>query len=119
MSNRLKSVQDQRQRRINRVSKNLRGTAERPRLKVSISNQHVRALLIDDDAQKTIAAVTTVGKKSAKGSLTDKAAWTGAEIAKTAQKHKIKRVIFDRGYKRYHGRVKQLAESAREAGLEF
>lgn len=107
---------DQRKRRIRaRVS----GTAQRPRLSVSVTNLHVTAQLIDDTAGKTLGYVTTVGQKSLKGTMTEKAAWVGEEIAKQAKASKVKAVVFDRGGKLYHGRVAALADAARKAGLEF
>jgi len=95
------------------------GSAERPRLSVFISNQHITAQLIDDDAQKTIAAISTVGAKAAKGSMMERAAWVGEEIAKKAKAKKVKAIVFDRGSRIYHGRIKALADAARNAGLEF
>jgi large subunit ribosomal protein L18 len=105
----------QRQRRVRSV---VQGTAVRPRLSVNISNLHVSAQLIDDEAGKTIAAVSTIGTK-ATGTMTEKAAAIGTEIAKKAKTAKIKAVVFDRGSKLYHGRVKALADAARKEGLEF
>ena len=104
--------------RRRRARRRLHGTAERPRLSVHISNRHTSAQIIDDIGGRTIAYVTSAGQKN-EASLSDKAAWTGAEIAKLAQKAKVKKVIFDRGERKYHGRVKQLAEAARAGGLEF
>jgi large subunit ribosomal protein L18 len=95
------------------------GSSTRPRLSVFISNLHVTAQLIDDTAHKTVGYATTVGQKAATGSLTAKAEWVGAEIAKQAKAAKVKHVVFDRGGKRYHGRVAALAEAARKEGLEF
>jgi large subunit ribosomal protein L18 len=105
--------------RKHRVRAVVSGTTERPRLTVFISNRHVSAQLIDDTKHVTIAAVTTAGKVAAKGSLTERAAWVGSEIANKAKKAKINRVVFDRNGRLYHGRVKALAEAAREQGLEF
>jgi large subunit ribosomal protein L18 len=105
-----------RKRRIRAV---VTGTAERPRLSVHISNLHVSAQLIDDTAHKTIAQASTVGSKSATGTMTEKAAAIGAEIAGKAKTAKVKAVVFDRNGKLYHGRVKALADAARNAGLEF
>lgn len=104
--------------RRHRVRHRLHGTAERPRLSVHISNKHISAQIINDESRRTIVYVTTVGQKTA-GSLTDKAAWIGAQVAKNAQNAKVKRVIFDRGERKYHGRVKKLAEAARTGGLKF
>ena len=105
-----------RQARIRSV---VSGTAERPRLRVSISNLHITAQLIDDTTSKTVAYVTTVGQKSLKGTMTEKATWVGTEIAAQAKAKKVKVVVFDRGGKLYHGRVAALADAARKAGLEF
>ncbi|OVE78837.1 50S ribosomal protein L18 [bacterium G20] len=106
------------QRRTHRVRTNLTGTTERPRLSVHISNMHITAQIIDDSTGKTLAYATTVGQK-AEGNMTAKAAQVGEEIARSAKQAKITRVVFDRGPKRYHGRIKNLADAARSAGLEF
>ena len=106
----------QRKRRIRSV---VTGTAKRPRLSVHVSNLNVSAQLINDVEHKTVAQVTTVGQKSVKGTMTEKAAWVGEEVAKQAKAAKIKHVVFDRGGKLYHGRVAALADAARKAGLEF
>lgn len=105
--------------RRHRVRATVAGTAERPRLSVHVSNLHVTAQLIDDAAQNTLAYVSTVGAKSVSGTMTEKAAWVGAEIAKKAKAKKVTTVVFDRGSRLYHGRVKALAEAARNGGLEF
>jgi len=104
--------------RKNRVRSKVNGTAERPRLSVTISNMHVSAQLIDDVNSVTLAAATTVGKK-ATGTITEKAAGIGAEIAKKAAKAKITAVVFDRNGRAYAGRLKALADAARKEGLEF
>ena len=108
-----------RQQRKNRIRSVVSGTVKRPRLSVFVSNSNVTAQLIDDEAGKTLAYVSTVGSKAAKGSLSEKAAWVGTEIAGKAKQAKIKTVVFDRGGKLYHGRVAALADAARKAGLEF
>ena len=105
--------------RKSRIRSKVSGTAERPRLSVFISARHVSAQLIDDTAHKTLAAVSTIGSKAAKGTLTEKAAWVGAEIAAKAKAAKVSQVVFDRGGRQYHGRVEALANAAREKGLEF
>lgn len=105
-------------RRAGRVRAGLTGTSERPRLSVHISNLHVSAQIIDDTNSTTLSYATTVGRKF-EGNMTAKAAAIGEEIAKKALKAKIKKVVFDRGPKNYHGRVKTLAEAARAGGLEF
>lgn len=102
-----------------RRTRSVLGSSEsRPRLSVHVSNSHVTAQIINDETQKTIAYVSTVGSKT-EGTMTDKAAWVGSEIAKKATASKITRVVFDRGGKLYHGRIKALADAARSGGLEF
>jgi len=108
-----------RAQRKQRVRAQISGTAQRPRLSVSISNLHVTAQLIDDTAQQTLAYASTVGQKTVTGTRIEKAAWVGSEIAKLAKTKKIKTVVFDRGSKLYHGRIAALATAARNAGLEF
>lgn len=104
--------------RKNRVRSTVSGTAERPRLSVTISNMHVSAQLVDDVAGKTLASATTVGTK-AKGTMTEKAAVVGKDIAAKAKKVKVTAVVFDRNGRRYAGRLKSLADAARKEGLEF
>jgi len=116
--NRLALKQMNAARRANRVAAVVRGTAERPRLAVHISNMHVSAQLIDDASGNTIASASTVGTKVT-GTMTEKAAQVGKDIAAKAKKAKVKAVVFDRSSKQYHGRVKALAEAARQEGLEF
>lgn len=104
--------------RKGRVRAKISGTAERPRLTVTISNLHVSAQIIDDVAQKTLVSATTVGSK-VKGTKTELAAKIGAEIAKKAKKAKINTVVFDRNGCQYAGRLHALADAARKEGLEF
>lgn len=106
------------ERRAKRVRAGLAGTNDRPRLSVHISNLHVMAQVIDDTNGKTLAYATTVGQKVT-GNKTQKAIWVGQQIAVKAKKAKIGQVIFDKGEYKYHGRVKALADAARENGLEF
>lgn len=101
-----------------RVRARVSGTAERPRLTVTISNKHVSAQLIDDSAKKTLVAATTVGSKQT-GTLTEQSAWVGAEIAKKAKKAKVTTAVFDRNGRQYAGRLAALADAARKEGLEF
>ncbi len=105
--------------RKSRIRTRIKGTDSIPRLSVFISNVHITAQLIDDSNHKTLGYVSTVGNKSVKGTMTEKAVWVGTEITKLAQKAKINKVVFDRGGKLYHGRVAALADAARKAGLEF
>jgi large subunit ribosomal protein L18 len=104
--------------RSKRTRSNIHGTEQRPRLSVSISNKHVSAQIINDDTGTTLAHVTTVNSKHV-GTMIEKSKLIGVEIAKKAKAKKINKVSFDRGAKQYHGRIKSLADSARENGLEF
>ncbi len=104
--------------RAKRTRAKIHGTAEKPRLSVVISNKHIIAQVIDDDKGVTLAYATTVGA-NAKGTMTEKAALIGAEIAKKAKAKKISQVVFDRGAKLYAGRMSALADAARKEGLEF
>ena len=105
--------------RKNRVRAKVSGTEARPRLSVTISNMHISAQIIDDVKQHTIAAASTVVNKAAKGSMTEKAAVVGADLAKKALKKKVNQVVFDRNGRQYAGRLKALADAARKEGLEF
>jgi large subunit ribosomal protein L18 len=109
-----------RERRHRRIRGKIAGTAERPRLAVFRSNRGIFAQLIDDETGRTIAGASWLGlPKSFKGDKTEQAAEVGKAIAAAAKKAGIERVVFDRGGYLYHGRVKALAEGAREGGLEF
>lgn len=101
-----------------RVRAKISGTAERPRLTVTISNKHISAQLIDDVTKKTLAASTTVGSKQT-GSMTEQAAFIGTDIAKKAKKSKITVIVFDRNGRQYAQRLAALATAARNEGLEF
>ena len=94
------------------------GTAERPRLSVFRSNSQIYAQVIDDKQGRTLAAASSLGIKD-KMTKTEKAALVGKQIAQAAKKAGIEQVVFDRNGYLYHGRVKQLADAAREAGLKF
>jgi len=113
------TTRQRRERRHKRVRKDVFGTAERPRLVVFRSNRGIAAQLVDDAEGKTLAAASWLDKKSAKGAKTDQAAEVGKLLAANAKKAGIERAIFDRGGYLYHGRVKALADAAREGGLEF
>jgi large subunit ribosomal protein L18 len=104
--------------RAHRVRAILAGTADRPRLSVHVSNMHVTAQIIDDATGRTLAYATTVGQKQ-NGTMVERASVVGKDIAAKAKKAKVNKVVFDRGAKKYHGRVKALADAARESGLEF
>ena len=104
--------------RKKRVRSQIIGTAERPRLSVFVSNQHIHAQLVDDTKNHTLASSTSVLAKT-KGSMTEKATWVGEDIAKKAQKAKVTKVVFDRNGRQYHQRLRALADAARAGGLEF
>ena len=110
-------------RRHTRVRGKISGTAERPRLCVTRSNSNIYAQVIDDVAGVPICGVSTLGpdfKASGKsGATVEGAAELGAIIGKKAQEKGVTEVVFDRGGNLYHGRVKALADGAREAGLKF
>ena len=106
------------QLRKNRVRAKVVGTTERPRLSVFISNTHVSAQIIDDTTGKTLASATSVGKKLT-GKMSEKSAVIGKEIGAKAKKAKISKVVFDRNGRAYAGRLKALADAARNEGLEF
>ena len=107
-----------RQRRHRRIRVALTGTTQRPRLNVFRSLQHIYAQVIDDTTGSTLAAASTLGAE-ANGSKTERAKAVGKAIAERAREKGISAVVFDRGGYLYHGRIKALADAAREAGLEF
>ena len=111
---------ESRRRRHRRVRGKIQGTAERPRLAVFRSNVGISAQLVDDDSGKTLAAAGWQQlAKSFKGSKTEQAAEVGKNLAASAKAAGVERVVFDRGGYLYHGRVKALADAAREGGLQF
>jgi len=114
------TVREARQRRHRRVRGKVIGTAERPRLVVFRSNHGIEAQLVDDVAGRTLAAASWLHqKKGFKGSKIDQAAEVGKLLAGNAKKAGVERAVFDRGGYLYHGRVKALADGAREGGLTF
>jgi large subunit ribosomal protein L18 len=118
-----KIVNKQRWRRTNRVRKKLRGDAQCPRLSVRRSNKHLYCQLIDDEAGKTLASASTRDKTLAEqigyGGNCEAAKVVGLAIAERAKAVGVTRIRFDRGSYKYHGRVAELANAAREGGLEF
>jgi large subunit ribosomal protein L18 len=109
-----------RARRHKRVRGKINGTAERPRLVVHRSNRGIEAQLVDDVEGRTLAGASWLHlKKSFKGTKTEQASEVGKLLAANAKQAGIERVVFDRAGYLYHGRVKALAESAREGGLKF
>lgn len=109
----------ERQRRHARVRTKVSGTADRPRLNVFRSNSHISAQLIDDVNGVTIVSANSVEMKLENGGNIAAATLVGTEVAQRALKANITNVVFDRGGYLYHGRVKALADAAREAGLVF
>jgi len=110
-----------REKRHTRIRLHLEGTTERPRLAVFRSTQHIYAQVIDDSSGRTLAAASTLEKelRTAKQTKTEEAKVVGRLVAERAKNAGVERVVFDRAGNRYHGRVKSLADAAREAGLDF
>jgi len=114
------TVRKARARRHKRVRAKVFGTAERPRLVVFRSNRGIEAQLVDDLERKTLAAASWLHlKKSFKGNKTEQAAEVGKLLAANAKKAGIEAAVFDRGGYLFHGRVKALADAAREGGMKF
>jgi large subunit ribosomal protein L18 len=113
------TTREARQRRHRRVRGKVSGTAERPRLAVFRSNRGIFAQLVDDDAGRTLASASWLGLKSKSGNKTEQAAQVGKALAAAGGKAGISTCVFDRGGYLYHGRVKALADGAREGGLQF
>jgi large subunit ribosomal protein L18 len=111
-----KTRAEQRDRRHRRVRAKVAGTPERPRLVVYRSLKHIYAQIVDDQAQRTLL---TVSDQALSGTKTEKSAAVGKLVAEKAKATGITKVVFDRGGYQYHGRVKAVADGAREAGLEF
>ena len=112
-----KTKVEQRFRRHLRVRKKVSGTAERPRLVVRRSLKHIYAQLVDDTANRTLMTVSS--QDIGEGKKTERSVEVGKEIAARAKEAGITRVVFDRAGYKYHGRVKAVADGAREGGLEF
>jgi large subunit ribosomal protein L18 len=108
-----------RQRIHARIRRKLAGTSERPRLSVHRSLNHIYVQVIDDQTGETVASASTIALKSKTGGNIAAAKEIGKTIAEKAKEKGVKKVVFDRGGYLYHGRVKALADAAREAGLEF
>ncbi len=108
-----------RERRHRRIRGKVHGTAERPRLVVYRSNQGIFAQLVDDQNGRTLAGASWLALESFSGNKTDQAREVGKALAVVAEKAGIETVVFDRGGYLYHGRVKALADGAREGGLKF
>ena len=112
----IKSKKDSRRKTRYAIRNKVSGTSEKPRLAVFRSNKEIYAQVIDDVAGTTLASASSA---DAKGTKTEQAASVGKLIADNAKKAGVEAVVFDRGGFLYHGRVKALAESARESGLKF
>jgi len=112
---------EKRKRRHGSVRRNISGSAKTPRLNVYKSTNHIYAQIIDDTAGRTLVSASTIAKgvEAGSGTKSEQAKIVGLEVAKRAKKKGINKVIFDRGGYVYTGRVKALAEAAREGGLEF
>ena len=110
-----------RRKRHDRIRLTLAGTAVRPRLAVFRSLNHIYAQVIDDASGRTLAAASTVEKelKGSSSTKTEEAALVGRLVAERAKAAGVQRVVFDRAGFRYHGRIKSLADAARNAGLDF
>lgn len=113
------SSNDVRKRRHARIRASLSGTAECPRLNVFRSNNGIYVQVIDDTTGTTLASSSSIALKLKNGGNIEAATAVGKDIAEKCNKIKIKKVVFDRGGNLYHGRVKALAEAARENGLDF
>jgi large subunit ribosomal protein L18 len=111
-----KNNADRRRRRHVRVRNHLAGTGERPRLVVYRSLKHIVAQIVDDDKRHTLLAISDQGIE---GNKTQRATEVGKRIAARAKESGVSKIVFDRAGYRYHGRVKALADGAREGGLEF
>jgi len=114
----MRKKQEKARQRSKRTRTKIKETSNRLRLSVFRSNKHISAQIIDDSQKKTLVSVNDL-KIKGKMTKTETALEVGKLIAQEANKKKIKEVVFDRGKYRYHGRIKALAEGAREGGLEF
>ncbi|MBD3289971.1 50S ribosomal protein L18 [candidate division KSB1 bacterium] len=124
MSVKVQNKRKTRMRKKKHIRKNVSGTAERPRLVIFRSLKHIYAQLVDDTAEKTLLTVSSLSKDLKESvakakNKTDAAKVVGINVAKRAKEKKIENVVFDRAGYIYHGRVKALAEGAREGGLKF
>jgi large subunit ribosomal protein L18 len=115
----VRTTRDMRLRRHRRVRGKITGTTERPRLAVFRSNRGIFAQLVDDSSGRTLAGASWIGLKDFKGDKSAQAKEVGKQVASAAKQAGIETVVFDRGGYLYHGRVKALAEGAREGGLKF
>ncbi len=123
MDNSLKKRNERRIKRKLRVRKHVRGSADKPRLSVFKTNKHISAQLIDDENHVTILSAGTMHKEFRAGELGKKskeaAKQVGLKIAELAKQKQIQKIVFDRGRYKFHGVVAELANAAREAGMQF
>ncbi|MDD5050359.1 MAG: 50S ribosomal protein L18 [Candidatus Pacebacteria bacterium] len=110
---------EKRIRRHKKIRSSVSGSAEKPRLSVFKSNKHLYAQLIDDDSQKTLAVFSSLNLKDSKKKISEQAIEIGKELAKIAKAKGVTKVVFDRGGFVYQGKIKALADGAREGGLIF
>ncbi|HEY6565503.1 MAG TPA: 50S ribosomal protein L18 [Pirellulaceae bacterium] len=123
MVSKIKVINQRRTRRKFRIRKSLHGTADRPRLSVFRSHKHIYCQLVDDDSRRTIASASSrdrgVRGDVTKTNKTETAQHVGKIVAARAKDAGVSQICFDRGMYKFHGRVRALAEAAREAGLSF
>ena len=119
MDSSIKKRDVQRGRRLFRVRKKVRGSSEKPRMSVFKSNRHLSVQIIDDEKSVTLASASTLQDKSLEGKSKESARKLGTFIADLAKKQNIQAVVFDRGSNKYHGLLAELANAARESGLQF
>jgi large subunit ribosomal protein L18 len=117
--NKIKVKNQLKSNRVKRIRAKIIGTAKNPRLNVFRSLKHIYAQIIDDQRARTLVAANDLEIKNKKIKKTDKAKEVGKLIAQKAAEQKITKVVFDRGGNKYHGRIKAVAEGAREGGLKF
>ena len=114
----MKNLKDQRITRSKKVRGRIKSLKDMPRLSVFRSNKHIYAQIVDDQLSKTIAATSDVKIKNKQNKI-ESAKIVGASLAKKALAKKVTKVVFDRGSYKYHGRIRALAQGAREGGLKF
>ncbi len=119
MESSIKRRNVQRKRRQFRVRKKVRGTSDKPRLSVYKSNKNISVQIIDDEKSVTLASASTLQDIGVDGKTKEAAKKLGTLIAELAKKQNIQAVVFDRGYNKFHGVLAELANSARESGLQF
>lgn len=114
----IKLLRKNRLKRQQRIRAKIAGTTARPRLTVFRSNEHISLQVIDDSVGKTLASASDLGK-SVKGTKTERAIAVTKTLLEALKKQKVKNLVFDRSYYKYHGRVKAVAETLREGGIEL